>query len=156
MRSAAIIICFFLCLITTAQSLQKLPLWDPGQMTFSGDWLIDGKGSSARLYRTADDHLVLSNGIVARTFSVNPNGATVGLDLLTENESFIRSVRPEAEIEIDGMKFSVGGLVGQPIHNYLLPAWLREMKADPAAFRLTDYSTGEIKERFPWKKRLEW
>ncbi|MRR24181.1 alpha-galactosidase, partial [bacterium] len=30
------------------------------------------------------------------------------------------------------------------------------MKADTEAFRLTDYSTGEIKERCSWKKRLEW
>ena len=156
MRSAAIIICVSLYLVSSAQPLHDLPLWDSQAGTFAGDWLIDGTGSSARVYRTDDDHLVLSNGIVARTFALSPNGATVGLDLLPEHESFIRSVRPEAEIEIDGMKFSVGGLVGQPIHNYLLPAWLKEMKADPAAFKLTDCSTGETKERFPWKKRTEW
>ena len=157
MRIVALItICFLICLYSPAQSLQELPLWKPLQMTFTGDWLIDGTGAKANLYRTDDNHLVLSNGIVARTFTLAPNGATAGLDLLPRSESFIRSVRPEAEIEIDGMKFSIGGLAGQPIHNYLLPAWLEEMEADPAAFRLVGYSISEIKERFPWKKRMEW
>ncbi|TFG90401.1 MAG: hypothetical protein E4H16_01860, partial [Candidatus Atribacteria bacterium] len=103
-------ICFSLFPDSTAQSLQELPLWNPRQMTFSCDWLIDGTGSIANLYRTDDNHLVFSNGIVARTFAVTPNGATVGLDLLPGSEAFIRSVRPEAESEIDGMKFSVGGM----------------------------------------------
>ncbi|MBE0676010.1 MAG: alpha-galactosidase, partial [Bacteroidales bacterium] len=157
MRTVALImICILICMNSPAQSLQELPLWNPQQMTFAGDWLIDGTGAKANLYRTDDNHLVISNGIVARTFAVTPNGATVGLDLLSGNESFIRSVRPEAEIEIDGMRFSIGGLTGQPIHNYLLPAWLEEMEADPAAFGLAGYSTSEIKERFPWKKRMEW
>ena len=155
-RSATFLVTLSLCLVTTAQSPDELPLYEPSRQAFAGDWLIDGTGSSARVYRTGDDHLVLSNGIVARTFTLSPNGATVGLDLLPENESFIRSVRPEAEIEIDGMMFSVGGLAGQPIHNYLLPAWLKEMKSDPSAFSLVDYSITETKERFPWKKRMEW
>ena len=41
---------------------------------FTGDWLIDGTGASAKLYRTDDDHLVLSNGIVARNFTLAPTG----------------------------------------------------------------------------------
>ncbi|MCU0459907.1 MAG: alpha-galactosidase [Bacteroidales bacterium] len=144
------------CLGLRGQSSNALPVWDKSRMIFSGDWLIGGAGAEAALYRTVDGQLVLSNGIVCRTFSVTPDGATTGLDLLNTNESFLRSVRPEAEVEIDGIRFSVGGLTGQPIHNYLLPRWLEEMKADRAAFRLVDYTVSEIKERFPWKKRAEW
>ena len=135
-RITAILLTAFTCLVGTAQTLTHLPLWNTGQQTFKGDWLIDGTGTQANIYQTDDGRLVLSNGITARFFSVTPNGATVGLDLLTKKESFIRSVRPEAEIMIDGMKFSVGGLTGQPVHNYLLPAWLAQMEADPASFRL--------------------
>ncbi len=39
-------------------------------------------------------------------------------------ESMLRAVKPEAKVEIDGMKFDVGGLVGQPDHAYLLDEWL--------------------------------
>jgi len=144
------------CLDFNAREAGDLPLRISPQRIVKADWLIDAKGSETKLYRTADGSLVLSNGIVSRTFSVAPNGATTGLELLTTGESFLRSVRPEAEVEIDGMRFSVGGLTGQPIHNYLLPSWLGEMEADPASFRMVDYNLSEVKERFPWKKRTEW
>jgi len=86
------------------QSIPNLPLWNKQQSTIKFDWLISNTNARATLYQTEDGKLVFSNGIVARTFSLTPNGATVGLDLLNNNESFIRSVRPEAEIETDGMK----------------------------------------------------
>ena len=147
------VLCYF---AVTAQSLSNLPALNKQQATVSADWLIANTDAKSKLYKTGDGKLVFSNGVVARTFTITPNGATVGLDLLSNNESFLRSVRPEAEIEIDGMKLSIGGLTGQPIHNYLLPEWLAKMEADPASFKLLDYSVGEVKERFPWKKRMEW
>jgi hypothetical protein len=139
-----------------AQKQSNLPIYNKGTITVKGDWLIDKTDAKARLYQTKDGKLVFSNGIIARTFSLVPNCATVGLDLLSNNESFLRSVRPEAEVEIDGMRFSVGGLTGQPIHNYLLPEWLVKMEADPSSLKLADYALGDIKARFPWKKRVEW
>ncbi len=139
-----------------AQSLSGLPLWDNQHSLSKGDWLIEKKDSKAAIYKSEDEKLIFSNRIVSRTFTLATNCATVGLDLLTTDESFLRSVRPEAQIEIDGIKFSVGGLNGQPIHNYLLPEWLEVMKGDPAAFKLVDYSLRDCKERFAWKKRKEW
>ena len=143
-------------LLSFAQTPKKLSLFDKSELTIQNDWLITPEGATTDLYQTEDGKLVLSNGIVSRTFSIEPNGATVGLDLLSINKSFLRSVRPEAEVEIDGLKFNVGGLTGQPIHNYLLPAWIKSMKADPAAFKLVDYKLENTKSRFSWKKRLEW
>ena len=46
-----------------------------------------------------------------------------------------RSVRPEAEILLDGIPFEVGGLSGQPVHNYLLPEWIASMQANPGSFK---------------------
>jgi hypothetical protein len=151
-----LLILLFLNIFSTDQKQSNLPIYNKGSLTVQGDWLIDKINTKAGLYQTVDSKLVFSNGIVSRTFTLAPNCATVGLDLLSNNESFLRSVRPEAEVEIDGIKFSVGGLTGQPIHNYLLPEWLAKMEADPSSFKLVNYSLGEIRERFPWKKRAEW
>ena len=139
-----------------AQIQVNLPVYNQAEVVNNSDWLIGNKDAEAKLYKSKDGKLVFSNGIVARTFSISPNCATVGLDLLSNHESFLRSIRPEAEIEISGLKFSVGGLIGQPIHNYLLPEWLEKMEADPTTFKFTDYSISEIKARFPWKKRANW
>ncbi len=138
----------------TAQ--QKLPLFDREKVCTSKDWLVERTGTRAALYRDAEGHLVFSNGLVARTFTVDPDGATVGLERLETRESFLRSVRPEAELVIDGRRFAVGGLTDQPIHNYLLPEWLAAMRPLPGAFHLTGYELYDVQARFPWKKRLAW
>jgi len=146
-----------LCYLSVAgQSLSGLSHWNKQQSGTRIDWLIEKPDVKTNLYQTNDGNLVFSNGLVARTFALTPNGATVGLDLLNNNESFLRSVRSEAEIEINGTKFRIGGLTGQPIQNYLLPEWLPKMKADPLAFKLVDYKIGEVKARFPWKRRIGW
>ena len=140
----------------TAQLISDLPFWIESQPKLVADWLINRTGSITSLYKTADGKLILCNGIISRTFSITPNCATVALDLLSNDESFIRSVRPEAEVEINGVKFMVGGLTGQPVHNYLLPEWLEKMQGDPESFKLINFVIGDCKARFPWKKRKEW
>jgi len=140
----------------SGQTDDKLPLFDKEKVTVQGDWLLGDVDAKAALYRTEEGWLVFSNGLISRTFTVEPNGATVGFDNLTINKAFLRSVRPEAEIVIDNVKFKVGGLTGQPIHNYLSEQWLKDLKADPEAFKLIDYKLTENKIRFKWKKRHEW
>jgi len=156
MKLIFIVLAAFCYLSVVGQHTSGLLHWNKEQSRTEIDWLTEKAKAKTNLYKTDDGMLVFSNGLVSRTFSLTPNGATIGLDLLNNNESFLRSVRPEAEIEINGIRFVVGGLTGQPIHNYLLPEWLQEMKADPLAFKLVDYKIGEIKARFPWKRRVEW
>jgi hypothetical protein len=153
-KTALLMLIVFQSIFSFGQN--KLPLFDKDKETIKQDWLIDPVEASVKLYSDSEGKLVFSNGLVARTFSVAPNVATVGLDHLQTNESFLRSIRPEAEVQIDGLTFSVGGLVGQPIHNYLLKEWIKDLKADPASFKFNNYRVEETKTRFPWKKRLEW
>lgn len=143
-------------LAASSQTKPDLPVYNKEKLITQSDWLIHQTDAKTQLFRTEDGKLVLSNGIVSRTFTTKPNCAAVSLDLLSKNESFLRSVRPEADLTIDGLSFAVGGLVGQPIHNYLLPEWINQMTADPASFKLKDYRVEETKERFPWKKRTSW
>jgi len=137
-------------------STSTLPLFTEDSIRYNSDWLIDASGATAKLYRDSKGNLVLSNGLISRTISSFPDGATIAYENLVNNESIIRSVRPEASVTIDGYSFDVGGLYDQPIHNYLLPEWLDEMKSQTGNFHLKSYTTNPIKERFAWKKRLEW
>lgn len=121
------------------------------------DWLLDPSQYKARVTPSADGReLALDNGLVRRVFRLAPNGATIAFDNLMTGESILRSVRPEAMVELDGVKYAVGGLVGQPVHSYLDAAWLDTLQADPGAFQFKRFTTGPTRERFPWKKRLEW
>ena len=61
---------------------------------------------------------------IARTFRLAPNAATVGLDQLISGESLLRGVKPEAIVEINGRRYEVGGLTGQPNYAFLRAEWL--------------------------------
>jgi hypothetical protein len=141
--------------IAKAQN-EDLPLYNEEDFNRKADWLIIAEDYTADLYQDANENIVFSNGLITRTFSIQPDLATIGYKNLVTGESIIRSVRHEATVTIDGIEFEIGGLYGQPIQNYLLPEWLDEMKPQAGNFHFVDYSVGPIQERFPWKKRLEW
>lgn len=120
-----------------------------------GDWLLDSTPYRASIH-TNSDSVILENGLVRRVIRLTPNATTVSLKLLNDGTEFIRAVRPEALVTIDGTNYNVGGLEGQPVHNYLDPRWLGAMTSNPAAFAFKTLRTGETVERFAWKKRREW
>jgi hypothetical protein len=132
------------------------PVFDKQKVTVQKDWLVTPVNAQAALYQTPEGYLVFTNGLVSRTFTLYPNVASIELEEMQSNTSFLRSVRPEASLTIDGHHFDVGGLDGQPIHNYLLKEWIPNLEANPGAFKMKSYEVEKIKERFPWKKRLEW
>ncbi|MFZ4574763.1 MAG: hypothetical protein ACOYN0_10230, partial [Phycisphaerales bacterium] len=100
--------------------------------------------------------ITLSNGLVSRTIRVTPNAATVALDNQMTGQSELRSVRPEASVTLNGRAFDVGGLSGQPVHNFILPEWLGSLKAVPGAFTFNSHVVAPIKPRFEWNPRTEW
>ncbi len=125
--------------------------------TAKPDWLLNPAPYVAKVNRSEDGReVVLNNGLVRRAFRLTPNAATVALDNLMTDASLLRSVRPEARLVIDGIRYDVGGLVGQPIHNYLDAAWIDKLEADHDAFQFVTLKTGKTEARFPWKKHPEW
>ncbi len=140
-----------------AARLAELAVYEESRVRVDADWLIQDVDQAARVYRGADGKsLVLANGLVARTFRISPNLATVSLKRLCDGNEFVRSVRPEAILEFDGVTYPVGGLSGQPVHNYLDPDWLERMESPEGAYHFTGFEVGPTGERFPWRKRLEW
>lgn len=117
------------------------------------DWLVDPLPFRARVSVSADGReLELNNGLIRRVIRLEPNAATVALDNLVTGESLLRGVKPEALVELDGKRFEVGGLKGQPNYAFLRPEWIAGLRADPAAFRLVGYEIGKPLERFAWKR----
>lgn len=156
MKNVFLICLLILNLFPCLWAQNNLPAFDKETITEQGDWLVDDVQTRAALYQTPEGHLVLSNGLVSRTFTTAPNVASIELEEMGHNTSFLRSVRPEASVTIDGYSFDIGGLTGQPVHNYLLKEWISGLKADPGSFKFTGYRVEETKERFSWMKRREW
>lgn len=117
------------------------------------DWLIDPSPYQARLIPADRGRQIeLSNGLLRRVFRLEPNAATVGLDNLVNGQALLRGVKPEAYVEIDGTRYEIGGLKGQPNYAFLRPEWIERLKADPASFRFIGFETGPIQERIAWKQ----
>ncbi len=127
------------------------------QAPIERDWLIDPSGFAARIeQRDEAREISLTNGLVRRVWRLSPNAATIALDNLMTGESELRGVRPEAMVSIDGKSFDIGGLLGQPIQNFLLPQWVNDLTADPSAWTYRSHKVGRTQPRLAWKPRREW
>jgi hypothetical protein len=102
------------------------------------------------LYEKGNE-LMLSNGIISRSFRLDPNAATVSLKILGRQEELVRSIKPEAVITVNDFSIDVGGLEGQSNLAFLYPDWIEELKADPLSFRFHGFKTGPAEKRFEWK-----
>jgi hypothetical protein len=72
---------------------------------------------------------------------------------LMTDETILRAVRPEASLTIDGRRYDVGGLRGQPDQAYLRADWLESMTANPKAFHFKSYEIGLPTAPFPYARK---
>lgn len=129
--------------------LDRLPLLSQPQESAS-DWLVKPVETAAGAYRTENaGELVLTNGLISRTFRVTPNAATIAMRDLRRGAALLRGVKPEATIVVDGESYDIGGLEGQEDYAYLKPEWLDKLETAPSAFQCTGFDIGTTAERFP-------
>lgn len=124
-----------------------------------GDWLLAQPEHAVRLQvaPAADGQsarLVLDNGLISRSFYVSRNLACFSYRNLKSTSEFIRAVKPEMRVRLDGTWYDVGGLTGQPERAYLIETWLKEMQSSPNAFLFTGLTTGPPVERHVWQPKF--
>ena len=130
--------------------LKSLPIFTPHKVTT--DWLLGTRTFEAGIYGTASGKdLVLSNGLIKRRIRMVPNAATIDFQNLTNGEQFIRSVKPEARVVLNGKAYNIGGLYGQKEHAYLREEWVDNFTSDETDFQLTAYSTQPLASTIQWK-----
>jgi len=141
-------------LVVTALTILTACTSPPLTQTHRVDWLVHPVQTEVRCTHDADrGELTLDNGLVRRTWRLAPNAATIAIDDLSTGRSFVRAVEPEALVELDGKRYAIGGLTGQPDHAYLRADWLDELHADPGAFRFDRFEVGPIRPRLEWKRK---
>lgn len=156
MRKLLLILLLFTSNFVSAQtqnSIQSLPEWtktDPP----SGpkDWMINKPIKKAEVYKSADaKEIILDNGLLKRSFRLQPNLACVDFSNLSNDEQLLRAVGPEAILTINGKKHLIGGLYGQKERAYLRNEWLDSLKADSADFKYKSFLITPIKPYINWK-----
>lgn len=132
------------------QNLPAAPNWPSSSVV---DWLLEGSPFVAGVFQDEKPkEIILSNGLISRTFRLAPNAATVGLDNRMTGENILRGVKPEAEISIDGRNYEIGGLKGQKNYAFLRPEEIDGLEADSAAMQFINYKVSEPKAPFEWKR----
>jgi hypothetical protein len=140
----------FVCVILTAFAATTILRAEPREP----DWLVTTVTTPATVEKSEDGlEITLSNGLIRRTFRLQPNAATVAFDNLMTGASILRGVKPEAAVEIDGRRFNIGGLLGQVEYACLRPEWVDSFTSDPNAFQFVGYEVGKTEARFPWKRK---
>lgn len=118
------------------------------------DWLVKDITTPSSIIKGANNkEIILSNGLVSRTFRMTPNCATVDFRNLVTGESLLRGVSPEALLTIDDIEYVIGGLDGQKEYAYLKTEWLDQMWSPANSFQLESFLIEEIKPRIDWKNR---
>lgn len=118
------------------------------------DWLVDPNPYRAQSSVVGNGkQLLISNGLIERRFLLGPNAATVGFRNLSNGETILRGIKPEATVTIDGVEYAIGGLRGQENYAFLDPAIFPELRTDPQAFQFQGYEIRpSLQERFPWRR----
>lgn len=133
-----------------------LMIFSVGYVNSQSDWMISTKHEPTRVEKGKDGNLTISNGIISRSFKLDKSGTTISYENIATGESVIRSVKPEALLTIDGNDFQIGGLEGQPIHNYLHSDWVKNLTPTQKSIKFVGYDVSDIEKRFEWKRRKEW
>ena len=126
------------------------------QQDLKGDWLLYKVDQKAELLeqKLGNRRLIrLQNGLISRSFVLEPNLACVQYKNLMTGEAILRGIKPEALVKIDGENYEVGGLKGQVEYAYIKREVIDSLTANPSAFRFVDYITNPIKKRMEWNRK---
>ena len=117
------------------------------------DWLLNPGKGKAGIYASVDrKSIIIANQMVARTFRIFPNLATSDFTNRMTGESLLRAVSSEGSLVIDGKKWQIGGLAGQPERGFLKEEWIEDMVTIPESFIVEDFEISPLTEPIKWAR----
>ena len=138
-------------------SLQSLPVSqiNNAENTQSPDWLVQPVTAKTDIYKSTDGKdIILYNGLLKRTFRIQPNVACTDYINLSNGQQLLRAVKAEARITINGKDYNIGGLYGQKENAYLLPEWINGFKNDHNDFQFQSFIVSPIQPFINWKPTM--
>lgn len=116
------------------------------------DWLISDIKLPTTLTKTNEGNLILTNGLISRVFSINPDFTTVDYYSHKEQSSILRALNPEAVIGLDGVVYNVGYVKTNITRAYLNRTALKDdFKYAENSYHFVGYDTENPKAPFPYK-----
>lgn len=120
------------------------------------DWLISTASPHQSRIAVAGQDIVLDNGLVRRSFRISPNAFCYDYTNLTTGQQLIRAVQPEAQLQLNGKWYNIGGVDGQKERAYLRPEWMPSFTANANDFNYVRHEIAELDPLLPWKGDKWW
>ncbi|HKG07454.1 MAG TPA: hypothetical protein VKB19_13385, partial [Pedobacter sp.] len=107
------------------------------------DWLLNSFPYKASV-KVSDqrDEVILSNGLVRRSFRLSPNVVCFDYLNVTSGQQLLRSLKAEARLTINQVDYNIGGLSGQKENAYLRPEWINTFTTGESDFKFIGFTTG--------------
>ncbi len=149
---------FFPLCIAVAFSCSILFSWTnvSAQSYRSSDWYLAPSNSHTAQVREEGKHIILDNGLVRRSFAIQPNAYCYDFTNLITGQQLIRAVQPEAQVQLNGRWYDVGGAHGQKEKAYLLPEWMKDFTSMPEDFKYVSHVISDLSPLLPWKGDKWW
>ncbi|MBO5299540.1 MAG: alpha-galactosidase [Clostridia bacterium] len=122
-------------------------------MFYKNDYLTGCKDYVATVCKK-DGEIILGNGLAQRRFIIDPDFACVSMINLYSGEQFLRSIKPEITVTVDGVKYPVGGVSGQFEHGFMKASWYNKF-GPSEGFNFERYEVTKITRDIVWKKKRQ-
>lgn len=146
---------FFINNSSAQNANEILPQWNnKNDKMMSKDWLVNPINMNAQVYKSDDGkEIILYNGLIKRTFRIQPNIACVDYKNMSNDQQLLRAIKPEASVTINNKEYNIGGLHGQKENAYLLNESINTFTADKNDFQFVKYTESDLKPFINWKPK---
>jgi len=120
------------------------------------DWMMHHTGQYQAHIVIKDDNIMLENGLIRRSFKTKSNAFCYDFTNLVTGQQLIRAVQPEAQLQLNGKWYNVGGVYGQKERAYLRPEWMKDFTASDEDFSFINYEIRDLDPLLPWNGDKWW
>ncbi|WP_293899852.1 alpha-galactosidase [Sphingobacterium sp. UBA5670] len=120
------------------------------------DWIMCRSGEYQAHIVANDQDIILENGLVRRSFKIKQNAFCYDFTNLVTGQQLIRAVQPEAQLQLNGKWYNVGGVYGQKERAYLRPEWMNDFTASDEDFIFVNYEVRDLDPLLNWKGEKWW
>jgi hypothetical protein len=143
--------------LATSPGVQQVEAFD--EHAYDKDWLVSAAKTPASVQvipgkdnQTAQ--IMLTNGLVSRTFLVaDGNLGCISLRRADKDIEFVRAIKPEARVCLNGHWVDIGGLVGALDQAFITPDWYYRLQSSGKSFRLVGLKVGPCVKPYEWKPK---
>lgn len=123
------------------------------------DWLIRPPATPSFVQVLPDPNtgraqLMIGNGLVSRTFLVaDGNIGCISLKRSDKRLEFLRAIKPEVRVCLNGQWRDIGGLSGAPDQAFITPEWIERLESRRGAFKLAGMDIEPCVKPYEWRPK---